>query len=255
MRLEGIIVSVGFSDVLASSLPLNRPMFDKLVVVSDTADVRTHNLCAYHHVQVIQTDHFYANEQAFNKGNGINAGLAALSCSDWVLHIDADIVLPPRTREMLNLAALDPENIYGADRMMCPSYEAWQQQVQTPHIQHADQIYVMPEPFPIGPRVAKMDGEGYVPIGFFQLWNAGRTGIRTYPNTHGTAGRTDMLFALQWPRARRVLLPEIVVTHLEGALPPGEKNWRGRRMDWFGPKPCRKPPAPPGWCGPAYGKD
>jgi hypothetical protein len=255
MRLECVTVCVNFSDVLAHTLPLNKVHFDDMVVVSDTGDVRTHNLCAHHHIRVIQTDHFYYQEQAFNKGNGINAGVAALSLSDWVLHIDADIVLPPRTREILNVASLDPECIYGIDRMMCPDYEAWMQHIGTPQVMHSDQTYIVPGPWPLGARVAKLQEDGYVPIGFFQLWNAARTGIKTYPNQHGTAGRTDMLFSLQWPRPKRVLLPELMGIHLEGRMRPGEKNWRGRRADWFGPTPERTPPAPAAWCGPSYGKD
>jgi hypothetical protein len=50
-------------------------------------------------------------------------------------------------------------------------------------------------------------GIGYLPLGFFQLWNAGATGIRDYPS-HGAADRSDLLFAQRWPRRRRHLLPE-----------------------------------------------
>ena len=46
---------------------------------------------------------------------------------------------------------------------------------------------------------------GYVPIGFFQLWNQAadhRHGIRLrrYPDNHQTAARADVKFALQWDR-------------------------------------------------------
>lgn len=245
MKIDCVTICVGFSDVLAHSLPLNKRHFDSMVVVSDTKDVRTHNLCAHHHIRVVQTDHFYADQQAFNKGNGINGGLEALGAQDWICHLDADIVLPPRTRELLEKVDLDPAGIYGIDRMMCPSFEDWTKFVQTPTMQHTVNTFIIPEPFPIGPRVGKLDADGYVPIGFFQLWNAAQTGIGDYPAQHGTAGRSDMLHAMRWSRRNRHLLPEIIAIHLEGRLEPGVNNWRGRRADWFGPEPLPAP-CPPG---------
>jgi hypothetical protein len=38
---------------------------------------------------------------------------------------------------------------------------------------------------------------GFVPIGFFQLWNPGVSGIRCYVSEHTDAGRGDTLFAQQ----------------------------------------------------------
>jgi len=241
MKLECVTVCVNFSDVLAFSLPLNKCLFDRMVVVSDANDEATKNLCSHHHVELVQTSSFYDRDHAFNKGNGINAGLKALSCDGWVLHMDADIVLPPRTRELLERADLDPDVIYGIDRMMCPSFEAWMRYFQSPTLQHTAQTFVIPEPFRMGVRVARLTEDGYLPIGFFQLWNAAQTGIRDYPREHGTAGRTDMLHAMRWPRRKRALLPEIVGVHLEGPQAPGQKNWRGRTMQWFGPAPAQLP--------------
>jgi len=236
MYLECVVVCVNFSDVLAHTLPLNKGHFDRMIVVTDPADLATWAVCRHHHVQCISTNDFYRDEQAFNKGRGINAVLNLLSKRDWLLHMDADIVLPPRTRDFLQrIVSLDPASIYGIDRMMCPSFEDWMGHVTNPTCQHADEIFVVPEPFPMGARVAKLGDEGFMPIGFFQLWNAAVSGITSYPDTHGTAGRADMLFSLQWPRGRRSLIPEIIAIHLEGPLVPGTKNWRGRRMGPFGP--------------------
>ena len=236
MILEAVTICVNFSDILAHTLPLNKRHFDRMVVVRDSQDIGTYNVCRHHHVECLTTDQFYTNEQAFNKGNGINHGLSALSLSDWVCHLDADIVLPPRFRDLLErVVQPDPECIYGIDRMMCPTFDDWLAYVVAPVTQHADEIFVNAEPFPLGARIAKLDGEGYVPIGFFQLWNAAASGVRDYPNIHGDAGRGDMLHALKWPRAKRHLIPEIIGIHLEGRKPPGTVNWRGRVMEPFGP--------------------
>ncbi len=246
MYLECVTVCVNFTDVLAFTLPLNKAHFDNMVVVSDTADEQTKNLCSHYHVRLVQTDEFYYSDQAFAKSRGINVALQSLSRRDWVLHLDADIVLPPRTREILTKIRLDPNFIYGIDRMMCPSYEAWVRYMQTPTQQHTAETFVIPEPWPIGARVARLQNDGWMPIGFFQLWNAKHSGIHDYPLQHGTAGRTDMLHAMRWPRERRALIPELLGVHLEGPIAPGQKNWRGRRMSWFGPSPLAlTPPMPP----------
>lgn len=238
MKIECVTVCVNFSDVLAHTLPLNKRHFDAMVVVTDTRDEATWRLCRHHHVRCVPTDAFYVHDQAFNKGMGINAGLAALRRDAWLVHLDADIVLPPRTRELLETSVHPDEDcIHGIDRMMCPDFEGWMRHVTDPVTQHADGIFIVPEPFGLGARVAKLDGEGYVPIGFFQMWHAGASGIADYPDHHGTAGRADMLHALRWPRRQRVLIPELIGIHLEGPIAPGVKNWRGRRMAHFGLPP------------------
>ena len=96
-RLECVVICVNFSDVLAFTLPANKIHFDRMIVVSDLTDEATKNLCSHNHVELVQTDAFYAKDQAFNKANGINVGLQKLNPQAWVLHMDADIVLPPRT--------------------------------------------------------------------------------------------------------------------------------------------------------------
>lgn len=236
MLIEAVTVCVNFADVLAHSLPLNKHHFDRLIVVTDHSDTATRRLCDHHYVERVATDDFYRGDQAFNKGRGINVGLAKLAKTGFVVHLDADIVLPSRTRRLLDgPVMLDPGSIYGIDRVMCPDFDAWTRYIADPVIQHAREIFVIPDAFPLGTRVAKLDGEGYIPIGFFQLWHPGASGVSTYPDEHGTAGRADMLHALKWMRKRRALIPEIFAVHLGSPIPPGQNNWRGRLMAPFGP--------------------
>lgn len=251
MYLEALTICVNFSDVLAFTLPLNKSHFDRMIVVSDSVDEATKNLCSHHHVELVQTDAFYAADAAFAKARGINVGLSHLSRKGWVVHMDADIVLPPRTRELLEKIRLDPTIIYGIDRMMCPDWLSWVKYMQKPVQQHTAQTFVIPDAFPLGARVARLHADGWLPIGFFQLWHPVGSGIHDYPEEHGTAGRTDMLHAMRWPREQRALIPELIAVHLEGPLGKGQKNWRGRQMGHFGPVllgGCEPPALPP----PAY---
>lgn len=235
--IECVIICVNFADILAHTLPLNRNHFDKLVVVRDSRDQDTWNLCRHWHVECVTTDEFYGfdGELAFAKGNGINAGLKKLSKRGWVVHMDADILLPPRFRELVERVVRPREDtIYGIDRVMCPGFREWIAWHGKPETQHADEIFVIPPSWPLGPRIARLDGEGYVPIGFFQMWHPGVSGVSDYPTQHGTAGRTDMLHSLRWARDKRALIPEIFAVHLQGDIEPGMTNWRGRKMERFG---------------------
>ncbi len=236
MQIEAVTVCVDYSDFLAHTLPLNKPHFARWVIVTAPHDRATQRLCAHHNVECRVTEAFYRHGERFNKGRGINIGLAALGKRDWLLHLDADIALPPRTREMLARAKLDAKTLHGIDRLMCDDFAAWTRYQREPIPQFENQVFVHLRPFRVGTRVAKLDRGGYVPIGFFQLWHSS-TGRLKYPEHHETAARSDMLFALQWPRAQRQLIPEVVGIHLaSGAGMPMGANWNGRRTPLFGPE-------------------
>jgi hypothetical protein len=239
MYLEGIIVCVNYSDFLAHTLPNNKNHFNNLVVVTDTKDKKTKDLCEYYHVKCIQTDIFYENGNCFNKGAAINYALSQLERKDWVLHLDSDIYLPPLTRTILEKLELDKNKLYGADRLMCPSYEKWNEFVNSPkHIQEG-WIYIHLDAFPIGVRIAEYmnHNSGYEPIGYFQLWNPHGSNVHTYPAEHDYCDRTDVLHVKKFKRNQRELLPEIVVIHLDSeGLNVSEmgKNWKGRKTEIFG---------------------
>ena len=61
------------------------------------------------------------------------------------------------------------------------------------------------------------------------MWHPLTSNITRYPEQHSDAGRTDMLFAQQWPRSKRSLIPEIVGYHLESEDASMAANWKGRQ--------------------------
>jgi glycosyltransferase involved in cell wall biosynthesis len=237
VNISAVTTCVNYGDFLAHTILWNKPHFDKFVVVSDRSDRRTRDICEHHYVECITTDLFYQNERAFVKSNGINFGLDHLKATDWLVHMDADIVLPPRFRDLVQKAQLDRTCIYGVDRLMCRTFDEWLEYIAYPEVQHSCDIYVQGNAFPLGVRIAKLRDEGYAPIGFFQMWHA--SSRRTYPD-HGHADRSDLAFALQWPRGKRALIPEIFAIHL-ASEDGGDlgANWRGRRSGSFGPVPAR----------------
>lgn len=244
MKLEAVTVCVNYADFLAHALPWNRHLFDRWVVVTSEADQRTRDLCEHHHVECVSTDAFFSGDRAFAKAAGINAGLSVLDKDGWVAHLDADIVLPPRSRQMIEQATLDPASIWGCDRVLCESFDDWSRYVAWPEVMHSCQTFIQAGHFPLGPRVGRLDRDGWSPIGFFQLWHPGESGIATYPD-HGNVDRSDMAFARQWPRNRRGLIPELVAIHLASEAEEAMgTNWRGRRSRHFGPEPHHRKPHP-----------
>jgi len=238
MYLEGVIVCVNYSDFLSHTLPHNRSQFDNLVVVTDTKDIKTKEVCEYYHVKCLQTDIFYENGNPLNKGAAINYALSQLEQRDWVIHLDADIYLPPLTRTILENLPLEKHKIYGADRLMCPSYEEWTQFMNHPSPIQEGWIYIHMNAFPIGVRIAEYMNKnaGWEPLGYFQLWNPKGSKIRTYPTEHEYADRTDVLQSKKFPRQHRELLPEIIVVHLESEGLDTKhmgKNWKGRKTAPF----------------------
>jgi hypothetical protein len=235
-KLEAVVTCVNYGDFLAHSLPWNKNHFDRLVVVTSHMDKLTQRVCEFHHVECLLTDRFNAHLGQFAKGAGINVGLDALDKDGWLLHLDADIVLPPLARKVLESSDLDPQRIYGADRFLVPNFAAWSEFSSQPRLQHENQSWIHMDAFPIGTRVAIAE-YGYAPIGFFQLWHGSRQ--TRYPQGHCDAAREDLAFPLQWPRNHRHLLPELLVYHLESEAAPMGANWSGRKTKPFSLGPAK----------------
>jgi hypothetical protein len=245
MYLEAVIVCVNYSDFLAHTLPANRSLFNNMVVVTDIKDAATLAICNKYNVRCIQTDAFYKNG-GFNKAAGINEGLKVLHQTDWVVHLDADILLPPLTRHILEKTPLDPTKIYGIDRLMCPTYPAWMNYYESVESVHQGWAFTHLNHFPAGTRLVQYgeylpEGEGspdgWVPIGFFQMWRPQAISHAPYPEKHGAADRTDVQHAKRYDRAHRELLPEIVAIHLDSEDAPMGSNWSGRKTARFGSQP------------------
>jgi hypothetical protein len=235
--IEAVVTCVGCADILAYTLPHNYHMFDDYVVVTAPEDKATRKVCDYYGVKCVLTDKFRTRWEEFCKGSGINEGLRKLSKRGWVAHMDADIILPPHFRKQLKAALLDQQMIYGIDRAEFKSYEDHQRFIGKPEPQRAGPFIHTTHTLPhanLGTRVAFEKFSGYVPIGFFQLWHPGVSGVSLYPEGHTTAAREDTLFPALWPRAKRGFIPEIIAHHLESQQAEMGVNWQGRKTKPFG---------------------
>jgi len=229
LRLEGVTVSVGFDDVLDVALGVNHAHFDTMIVVTSHADKRTQAVGRKHSAIVVLTDLFTKNGRHFNKGAAINAGFNYWQYHGWRLHLDADILLPDNFRRVLfNHTTLDRSTIYGADRVDLLGDGELTSYLRTRHDspQHKGGMFLWPPERGISHRWMSTL-EGYLPLGYFQLWHASCQ--KPYPYSLGTAAHDDLMFSALWPRDRRVHLPTVLVRHLCGARPRIGENWDGQR--------------------------
>jgi len=233
MKIEAVVVSVNHADFLAHTLPLNLRHFDRMVIVTAPEDRHTRRVCEAYGVTCKPTDALMSRWGLFVKGAGINEGLRRLDRDQWMVQLDADIVLPSHFRDALETADLDTSMIYGCDRQMFRSYADWMKFFESP-LGQVEDVLIHPSNsgMPLGARVHHPGHQGYYPLGFLQLWHAD-SGITSYIADQTNAARDDTHFACQWPRKKRALIPEVVVYHLESE--PGDMgaNWKGRKTKPF----------------------
>ena len=236
MKLEAVIISVDYSDFLSHTLPYNKNLFDKIVVVTDSKDLETKKVCDFWNVECVVTDDFYLDSEKANKGVGVNKGLEKLNKDGWVVQLDADIWLPPLFREIIEKYPLENDSIYGIDRLMCESYEDWYDFLYNyKKPVHDGWIYLHTDLFSIGTRLIQYKGEGYMPIGFFQLWNPKGSGIYIYPSQQVGYDRSDVVHLKQWARKKRKFIPDLLCVHLSNEKHGQGQNWSGRNTKEFKP--------------------
>lgn len=242
-HIECISVCVDYADFLKAVAPHNRRLLDRWIVVTRARDEETRKVCQDNSIEIALTEDFDL-EPTFAKAHGINVGLRRCRGDGWLLHLDADIVLPLDFHHCLEDMQLRRENIYGCQRLCVPGWAAWQE-LQRQGLYSRQSGWLVeyrnrPQGCYVGGVPAGL-GIGYAPIGFFQLWNGAETlswgsARKWYPFRHSGAARTDSQFAWQWDRRNRLMIPELLVFHLETSTPGkmGE-NWKGRKSPRFGP--------------------
>ncbi len=230
MKIEAVSVCVNYSDYLKVSLPINKQIFDKIVIVTRKDDIETQRVCAENNVEVIATDEFNDHPSGFNKFKGINKGLELLDKDGWVLFIDCDIVLDPIYRRVFDNLELNENALYGCDRVNCIGYNGW--------VNRKDLIFgnwlLTPGSMELGARICQYYGQqgdngkfaGWKPLGFFQLVH--NSTLTQYPTDTDGYDRADMVFANRYSRENRIFIPEIIAIHLESHGAKMGDNWKGR---------------------------
>jgi hypothetical protein len=241
MNIDCVVVCVNYGDYLSHTLPLDRHLWNRQVIVTTPNDEETQSICRHYSVECLVTESVYGEGDDFNKGRAINEAMEHLektgSLKEWIIHKDVDIVMPPLTRHILESIHLNEQFLYGIDRVMCPTYEHWGRFMQNPVAQH-EMAYIHVGPYPTGTRLMKFEEGGWVPLGFFQMFHRRSNFFKKpyYPVEWDSAATSDLYFAYRWPRTHRSLIPEIIAYHLatdditHSAM---GQNWQGRRTQRF----------------------
>lgn len=236
-RFEVVVTCWNYGDFLTETLPFIISQVDRVVVVTDHEDDHTKALCEKWSVECVPTDAFKEKGDAFCKGAGINLGLAALRQEGWIIHMDADIVVPLQLRNMLAKSGLQRHCIYGAERMNVCGWERWSklklELLSEPQFAYR-YLVSSPNDLPVGSHLVHRE-RGYAPIGYFQMWHSEymhQHSLR-YPEVEGTAENMDVQWSLRWPRHQRHLLPTFRVFHLESEPCDMGANWHGRTTKPF----------------------
>lgn len=235
MKLQAITICVNYSDFLCWSLIENRSQFDRWLIVTDTKDTKTKELCDNYGVECIQTDVFYENGGKFNKYAGINEGLKHLDKDAWILFLDGDIILHHMTKYILEKLNLQKDTVYGVDRVNCIGLNRWIQYMSIRNSIHQNWL-LHTSGMPLGARLVHYFGEakdkgvfmGWRPLGFFQLTHG--SAFETYPQNTIGADHCDLEFIRQYySRDKRSLIPELMAIHLESEGAVKGINWYGRK--------------------------
>ncbi len=194
MKINGLVVSVNYSEQLAHSIDLWMGGLESLMVVTDFDDNATARMAHRHGATVCRTDAFYLDGAHFNKGRAMEQARATMPWSDWILFFDADVIPPADWKQRLEDIQPAPGNLYG-----CWRYDER------------------------GARIPD-DCHGY---GYFQLFHSADPIAQTSPliDRHWPhAGNSDSFLMLRWKNAGR-LAPVLSF----GLTHPG-----GPDHNWFG---------------------
>jgi hypothetical protein len=213
--IEAIIVCVEYSDYLDYTLKYNRKYFDNVIIITNYADENAIKIADKYKCSYIRTDAFYENDDVFNKGRAINEAYPYLKHEDWVLNLDADIILPANFRKNFLNSNPDVENYYWMDRIELASIE----QIKKVTI---DQNF--------NDLVVKCEEAA---LGFFQLYNYSSINFikiyknsknRPYPEDFQDASCSDIFFRAKWHEKHIKKIKNTACLHLGET----EKNWSCR---------------------------
>jgi len=205
-KIDVIITSVNYNDFLILSLENNTKYFENITVVTSNDDKICQDICENYGVKCITTDVFYEDGFKFNKGKAINVGIESIINPEFILLLDADIIVTNK----IELTNLEPDTLYTSDRWICYNhfqYERWRKgETQVNNL----------------PKYERDNG-----YGFFQLFNFNNSiGINRYNDELENSSHPDLKFSSYFPKKQTI---DVDIIHL-GYV---KKNWDGRKSEKF----------------------
>lgn len=196
-KLDVIIVSVNYNDFLIVSLENNIDIFENITVVTSSSDFLCQKICEKFGVNCVVTDVMYENNAVFNKGKAINEGIRSIPDPDYILLLDADILV----MEQINLDLLEEDVLYTSDRYMVTDY----------------QKYLYGD---IKKDIFLQKNQG---LGFFQLFNFSM--CSEHPQSSTDASSDDLKLRDKFELRKNI---KNFIIHLGT-----DSNWKGRKSKSF----------------------
>ena len=133
MRIDALIHSCNYADMLAITLPLNKPSYDSITVYTKFGDEATKEVCRVNDVECVETHGFTHNGASFNRGRVFNEAFQRIVGEwrvrrrdlGWVETLDADIIKPSGWRAVFEALPPDIECFYGSRRYNVETQEQW----------------------------------------------------------------------------------------------------------------------------------
>jgi len=205
-KIDVIITSVNYNDFLILSLENNTKYFENITVVTSNDDKICQDICENYGIKCITTDVFYEDGFKFNKGKAINVGIESIINPEFILLLDADIIVTNK----IELTNLETDTLYTSDRWICYNhfqYERWRKgETQANNL----------------PKYERDNG-----YGFFQLFNFNNSiGINRYNDELENSSHPDLKFSSHFPKKQTI---DVDIIHL-GYV---KKNWNGRKSEKF----------------------
>ena len=238
MRLDIVIVCVNYDDYLQLTLPRNIRSLNghaEIAIVTDNKDIQTQKIAHGHGLKLIISDRIHERGAPIAKGRAINDAFEVIKPADWILVMDADILLQrdligkicdmPLNRDSLYYTRRwGPETVAGIPRLLA-DFDS------NKSIKEIFDCYANKEVAEITRR--KGNAIECFAFGYFQLFNKNASSLknraRIYEEKYQTAEMDDHMFGnFIFSTEKRCRLPEwdFDVIH----LPHGHytQNWAGR---------------------------
>jgi hypothetical protein len=249
LEIHAVTVCVNYSHLLKYTIEANRHFFKRWVIVTHKKDLDTIELCKKHNLEYILSKTLYMRQ--FFKSGAINEGIEYLGDAEWILHIDADIVLPQNFPEVFKGDESGRPLIRG-------SYRNWPDGKGKTFTTHRFRKYIdMPILSPLlfcmgrvnvdkDEDLEKLNIQKYFDqedkivqshkgYGFFQLWHNPtfkqfyhQNLQYIYPTQSKNAGADDWIFSKLF---NKVVSLSTYCVHLS----PEEVNWDGISLGAVGP--------------------
>lgn len=174
MNVTAITVCIDFCKWLKKCIS-NKELLSRWIIVTHASDLETINFCKDNNIEYILSKRIFVGDSLFAKGKAINEALNQITNVEYILSLDADILLPSNFNEILSNCVHDKSYLYGSRR-----YDHRDKCIQQDS--HNNKI---------------------MPYGFFQLWHTSQK--REYSEISDNAIVDDWAFSLSFKEKTEIL--------------------------------------------------